>query len=71
MRLIGDDTLVGAVIAGDSDELMLITDAGVLQRIDMKEIRRLGRATQGVRLIKLDEGTHLAGIARIEDSNED
>ena len=50
---------------------MLITDAGVLQRIDMKEIRRLGRATQGVRLIKLDEGTHLAGIARIEDSNED
>ena len=32
LRLIGDDTLVGAVIAGDSDELMLITDAGVLQR---------------------------------------
>ncbi len=71
LRLKDDDALIGVVIASDEDELMLITNAGVLQRTNMKEIRRLGRATMGVRLIKPDKGTYLAGIARIADSGEE
>ena len=63
--------LIGATLAGDSDELMLITDGGVLVRTDMKEIRKQGRNTQGFSLIRLDEGKRLVGLARIEEDEED
>lgn len=63
--------VVGASVAGDNDELMLITDGGVLVRTTMRDIRRMGRATQGVRLINMDKGFHLVSIARIEDDTEE
>jgi DNA gyrase subunit A len=51
------------------DEIMLITDKGVLVRTRVSEIRELGRATQGVTLIALDEGSQLSGLQRIVEND--
>ena len=63
--------VVGAVEAQDTDDLMLIASGGTMVRTAMSSIRRMGRATVGVRLIALDAGAKLAGIARVADSGED
>ena len=63
--------LVGAVLVDDHDEVMLISTGGVLIRTAVAQIREMGRSTQGVTLIALSEGEKLAGIARIEDRDED
>ena len=54
----------------DSDDLIVITDSGVLMRQPVSAIRAIGRVTQGVRLVKLDEGTNISSITRVisEDS---
>jgi DNA gyrase subunit A len=49
---------------------MLITTAGVLIRTRVSEIREMGRATQGVTLISLDEGTKLSGLQQIAEAEE-
>jgi DNA gyrase subunit A len=54
-----------------SDEVMLISTGGVLIRTRVQDIRELGRATQGVTLINLDEGTWLAGIEKVAESDAD
>ena len=48
---------------------MLITDSGVLVRTRVAEIRELGRATQGVTLIALDDGAQLTGLQRIVEND--
>jgi DNA gyrase subunit A len=48
---------------------MLITDTGVLVRTRVGEIRELGRATQGVTLISLDDGAKLSGLQRIVEND--
>lgn len=48
---------------------MLITDRGVLVRTRVAEIRELGRATQGVTLIALDDGAKLSGLQRIVEND--
>jgi len=48
---------------------MLITDSGVLVRTRVAEIRELGRATQGVTLIALDDGAQLIGLQRIVEND--
>ena len=65
--------VVAATLVRADDEIMLITDKGVLVRTRVSEIRELGRATQGVTLISLDEGTQLSGLQRIveNDANGD
>ena len=63
--------LVGAVLVGDEDEIMLISTGGVLIRTRVKQIREQGRSTQGVRLIDLDEGTKLAGIECVAEREEE
>ncbi|MNN38232.1 DNA gyrase subunit A [compost metagenome] len=50
---------------------MLITTGGVLIRTRVGEIREMGRATQGVTLINVDEGTKLSGLQRIVESDAD
>jgi len=54
----------------DSDDLIVITDSGVLMRQPVSAIRSIGRVTQGVRLVKLDDGTNISSITRVisEDS---
>ena len=65
--------VVAATLVHADDEIMLITDTGVLVRTRVSEIRELGRATQGVTLISLDEGAKLSGLQRIveNDANAD
>ena len=64
--------VVAATLVHADDEIMLITDRGVLVRTRVSEIRELGRATQGVTLIALDDGSKLSGLQRIveNDANE-
>ena len=57
--------VVAAVLVGDNDEIMLITDAGTLVRTRVGEIRELGRNTQGVTVIKLGPGEKVVGVDRI------
>jgi DNA gyrase subunit A len=61
--------LVAARLVNKDDEIMLITTGGVLIRMRVSEVRELGRSTQGVRLINLDEGEQLAGLERIVEAN--
>ena len=49
----------------DADDLIVITDSGVVMRQPSAAIRTIGRVTQGVRLVKLDEGTNIASITRV------
>ena len=62
--------IVGAVQVFTGDEIMLISDKGTLVRTRTDEVSTQGRATQGVRLIKLKEGESLVGVARIEEPAE-
>jgi DNA gyrase subunit A len=61
--------VVAATLVRAADEIMLITDKGVLVRTRVSEIRELGRATQGVTLISLDSGTKLSGLQRIVEND--
>ncbi len=59
--------VIGAVLVDDNDEVMLISTGGVLIRTSVAQIREMGRSTQGVTLISLDQGEKLAGLERIEE----
>jgi len=61
--------VVAATLVRPADEIMLITDKGVLVRTRVAEIRELGRATQGVTLIALDPGARLSGLQRIVEND--
>jgi DNA gyrase subunit A len=61
--------VVAATLVRVEDEIMLITDKGVLVRTRVSEIREMGRATQGVTLIGLDEGSKLSGLQRIVEND--
>ena len=63
--------VVAARLVCDEDEIMLITTGGVLIRTRVREIRELGRATQGVTLIALDPGEKLAGLEKVVESEDD
>jgi DNA gyrase subunit A len=63
--------VVAATLVRADDEIMLITTGGVLIRTRVAEIREMGRATQGVTLIALDQGTTLTGLQRIVESDAD
>ncbi len=63
--------VVGAVLVQPEDEIMLITTGGVLVRTRVSEIREMGRATQGVTLINVDENSLLSGVRRVVESDAD
>ncbi|HSO07328.1 MAG TPA: DNA gyrase subunit A [Pelomicrobium sp.] len=62
--------VVAATLVQPEDEIMLITTGGVLIRTRCGEIREMGRSTQGVRLINLDDGETLAGLQKVVESAE-
>lgn len=64
-------TVVAARLVNDDDEIMLITTGGVLIRTRVKEIRELGRATQGVTLINLGAGEKLSGLEKVVETDDD
>ena len=59
----------------DNDHLMIINKSGIAIRMGMEDVRVMGRATQGVRLIKIEEGDEIAAVAKIEleegETNDD
>lgn len=63
--------VVAAQLVKQDDEIMLITTGGVLIRTRVSEIREMGRATQGVTLINLDQGETLVGLERVVEADEE
>jgi len=61
--------VVAATLVDSTDEIMLITTGGVLIRTRVSEIREMGRATQGVTLIAVEDGTKLSGLQRVVESD--
>ncbi len=61
--------VVAATLVDATDEIMLITTGGVLIRTRVAEIREMGRATQGVTLIAVEDGTKLSGLQRIVETD--
>ena len=62
--------VVGIKSVTDADQLLLITERGQLIRIKVNGIRETGRAAQGVRVIQLEEGDRLVGIAKLAESDD-
>jgi DNA gyrase subunit A len=63
--------VVAATLVDAEAQIMLITNTGVLIRTRVSEIREMGRATQGVTLISLDEGTKLSGLQQVAEAEAD
>lgn len=63
--------LVGLLAVEEKDDLMITCKSGITIRMRVEAIREAGRATQGVRLINIDEGDEIAAIARIEEQDEE
>jgi len=63
--------VVGMKLVTDVDELMLITERGILIRTGVQEIRETGRNAAGVRLIKLDEGDKLVAMAKVDKEDRE
>jgi DNA gyrase subunit A len=63
--------VIGVRMVTDDDQLMLVTSGGKVIRLRAHEIRVIGRNTQGVRLIDLEEGERLAAIARVAEREEE
>ena len=63
--------VVGALRVNEDDDVMLMTSAGQSVRIRAASIRVIGRATQGVKLMNLDEGDAVVDVARVivDDEN--
>src|SRR4029453_2556757 len=62
--------VVGIKSVTDADQLLLITQSGMLIRMKVKDIRETGRAVQGVRLIDLDEGDRVVAVAKLAETDE-
>jgi DNA gyrase subunit A len=63
--------VVGVRMVTDDDQIMLVTSGGRVIRLRVREIRLIGRNTQGVRLIELDEGERVASVARLAERDDD
>ena len=55
----------------DENDLMVVNKSGITIRISVAELREMGRATQGVRIIKLKEGDSIAAVAKVPAANDD
>jgi len=62
--------LVGAIVVDDEDDVMLINSDGIIIRMEAKEISRLGRATQGVKIMNVAEGTNIISLAKVARQDE-
>ena len=63
--------VIGAMPVSDTDSLVLLTSTNKIIRLGVEDIRSIGRATMGVRLVKLDEGATVAGFDKVEESGEE
>jgi len=63
--------VIGVQQVTEEDQLMLVTNAGKIIRLRIKDIRVIGRNTQGVRLIEIEEGERVVSLARLAEKEED
>jgi DNA gyrase subunit A len=63
--------VVGVNFLRSEEQVMLITEKGMIIRLNTAEISTIGRNTQGVRLIQLEEGDHLVSVARLAEREDD
>jgi DNA gyrase subunit A len=63
--------VVGVQQVTEDDQLMLISNKGKIIRMRIKDIRIIGRNTQGVRLIELEEGERVVSLARVAEKEEE
>ena len=64
--------LIGAMVVDDDDEILMINSEGIIIRIHADEVSKLGRATQGVKIMKVDDDTKIVAMAKvIRDDEED
>jgi DNA gyrase subunit A len=63
--------VVGVILVNGHDEVMLIGASGNIIRIGVQDVRIIGRSTQGVRLIRIQEGDHLAAVAKLAEQDEE
>ena len=64
-------SVVGVRFVGDEDEVMVVTGQGMILRLRIEGIGVLGRATQGVRLIDVDEGDHVVAVAKLAEKQDE
>jgi DNA gyrase subunit A len=57
--------VIDIIAVADDDEVIMITARGKIQRVHASDISQIGRNTQGVRIIRLDEEDTLVSLARI------
>ena len=55
----------------DTDDLMIITNKGVMIRQSVEHIRTIGRNTQGVKLLRLDDGSKISSITKVMEKEDD
>jgi len=63
--------VVGVAYVQDGDELLVITQQGMILRMQTNDVRAIGRATQGVRLIDIEESDRVVSIARLMEKEEE
>ena len=63
--------VVGIAYVHDDDELMLISQQGMILRMKAGDIRAIGRATQGVRLIEMEEGDQVVSVAKLVERDDE
>jgi DNA gyrase subunit A len=61
--------LIAIKAVRETDGLMIINKSGIAIRMPVSDLRVMGRATQGVRLIRLDEGDQIASVAKVEEED--
>ena len=62
--------LAGMLVVDGSEDIMLISDAGIIIRMAAAEISVIGRDTQGVRLMRIGEDTHVISVEKIVETEE-
>jgi DNA gyrase subunit A len=67
----GRGKLAGALVVPFEVEILLVTDSGTLIRMPLADVRPMGRATQGVRLMRPDQGAHVIGLAMVVDEDDE
>ncbi|MCK4604078.1 MAG: DNA gyrase subunit A, partial [Deltaproteobacteria bacterium] len=63
--------VVGVILVNGHEEVMLIGTSGNIIRIGVQDVRTIGRSTQGVRLIRIQKGDHLAAVAKLAEQDEE
>ena len=62
--------MAAQLVIRENEDIMLITDAGAIIRMPASDVSRLGRSTQGVRLMRVAEGCKVVGVSRAEPADD-